>query len=125
MQATAAQKSRRARENIIAGALPETMAGIDSGPYAHARRLRSKSWRGPFVNRTLPDTAFGLTHVSAPPSATEYTFRRSGDGEIRASPPSGRGAVPRYFFHVHDGEDLLDREGVELPGPVEAREQAI
>jgi len=33
--------------------------------------------------------------------------------------------VPRYFFHVHDGEDLLDREGVELPGPVEAREQAI
>ena len=33
--------------------------------------------------------------------------------------------MPRYFFHVHDGQDLPDREGVELPGPVEAREQAI
>jgi hypothetical protein len=33
--------------------------------------------------------------------------------------------VPRYFFHVHDGEDLLDREGLELPGSAEAREQAI
>ena len=33
--------------------------------------------------------------------------------------------MPRYFFHVQDGHDLPDREGVELPSPAEAREQAI
>jgi Domain of unknown function (DUF6894) len=33
--------------------------------------------------------------------------------------------MPRYFFHVHDGRDIPDREGVELPGPEEARRQAV
>jgi hypothetical protein len=33
--------------------------------------------------------------------------------------------MPRYFFHVHDGQEMPDREGVELPGLDEARMQAI
>jgi hypothetical protein len=33
--------------------------------------------------------------------------------------------VPRYFFHVHDGRDIPDEEGVELSGPEEARNQAV
>jgi hypothetical protein len=33
--------------------------------------------------------------------------------------------MPRYFFHVHDGTDRPDREGVDLPSLAEAREQAV
>jgi hypothetical protein len=33
--------------------------------------------------------------------------------------------VPRYFFHVIDGQDIRDTEGVELDGVGEARSQAI
>jgi hypothetical protein len=33
--------------------------------------------------------------------------------------------MPRYFFHVHDGKDLPDDDGVELPGRDEAHRQAI
>jgi hypothetical protein len=33
--------------------------------------------------------------------------------------------MPRYFFHIHDGEDQPDTEGVELPGPAEARAEAV
>jgi len=33
--------------------------------------------------------------------------------------------MARYFFHVHDGEDRPDDEGVELPGPEEARAEAV
>ena len=33
--------------------------------------------------------------------------------------------MPRYFFHVHDGKDVLDTEGIELAGVAEARQQAI
>jgi hypothetical protein len=33
--------------------------------------------------------------------------------------------VPRYFFNIHDGKDITDREGVELAGLAEARNQAI
>jgi hypothetical protein len=33
--------------------------------------------------------------------------------------------MPRYFFHINDGKDIPDTEGVELPGLAEAREQAI
>ena len=33
--------------------------------------------------------------------------------------------MPRYFFHVHDGKDIPDEEGVELSGPEEARNQAV
>jgi hypothetical protein len=33
--------------------------------------------------------------------------------------------MPRFFFNVHDGVDILDDEGMELPGPDEARAQAI
>jgi len=33
--------------------------------------------------------------------------------------------MPRYFFNVHDGNDLPDHEGTELPGSNEAHRQAI
>jgi hypothetical protein len=33
--------------------------------------------------------------------------------------------MPRYFFNVHDGKDLPDDEGIELPGRNEAHRQAI
>ena len=33
--------------------------------------------------------------------------------------------MPRYFFHIHDGVDQADQEGVELSGPDEARAQAV
>lgn len=33
--------------------------------------------------------------------------------------------MPRYFFNVHDGADILDDEGVELAGADEARAQAV
>jgi hypothetical protein len=34
-------------------------------------------------------------------------------------------AVPRYYFHVRDGHDILDEDGIELSGPDDAREQAV
>ena len=33
--------------------------------------------------------------------------------------------MPRYFFHVHDGKEKLDRDGVEMADPNEARVQAV
>jgi hypothetical protein len=33
--------------------------------------------------------------------------------------------MPRYFFNVHDGKDLPDSEGIELPGRNEAHRQAL
>lgn len=33
--------------------------------------------------------------------------------------------MPRYFFHVHDGRDIPDEEGIELASPDEARNQAV
>ena len=33
--------------------------------------------------------------------------------------------MPRYFFHVHDSEEMLDREGTVLAGFDEARAEAI
>jgi hypothetical protein len=33
--------------------------------------------------------------------------------------------VPRYHFHIIDGRTLLDPEGVELPDPAGAREEAL
>ena len=33
--------------------------------------------------------------------------------------------MPRDFFHVHDGTDIPDDDGVELSGPEEARNQAV
>lgn len=33
--------------------------------------------------------------------------------------------VSRYFFHIHDGSDYIDQDGVELSGLDEAREQAV
>jgi hypothetical protein len=32
--------------------------------------------------------------------------------------------MPRYFFHVENGASPPDTDGVELPGLIEAREQA-
>ena len=33
--------------------------------------------------------------------------------------------MPRYFFHVHDGNSARDHEGIELPDIFAAQEQAI
>lgn len=33
--------------------------------------------------------------------------------------------MPRYFFHVRDGAEILDHEGVALAGIAEARSQAV
>jgi hypothetical protein len=33
--------------------------------------------------------------------------------------------MPRYFFHVHDGRDMPDQEGVALADDDEARANAI
>jgi hypothetical protein len=33
--------------------------------------------------------------------------------------------VPRYFFHIHDGKNIRDTDGIELAGVAEARNQAI
>ena len=33
--------------------------------------------------------------------------------------------MPRYYFHVRDSRDIPDNEGIELPGPKEARDQAV
>lgn len=47
-------------------------------------------------------------------------------GELtRAHHPVGAGEMSRYFFHVSDGTEHIDREGVELSGPDQARIQAV
>ena len=33
--------------------------------------------------------------------------------------------MPRYFFHVHDGSSIKDKEGTELPDIFAAQEEAI
>ena len=33
--------------------------------------------------------------------------------------------MPRYYFHVKDSRESIDRDGVELPGIDEARTQAV
>lgn len=33
--------------------------------------------------------------------------------------------MPRYFFHVEDGKDIPDEDGVVLSGPDEACNQAV
>jgi hypothetical protein len=33
--------------------------------------------------------------------------------------------MPRYSFHVRDGEDMPDHEGSVLAGPAEARVEAV
>ena len=33
--------------------------------------------------------------------------------------------MPRYFFHIIDGEEIIDRDGTVLAGVNEARAQAI
>ena len=33
--------------------------------------------------------------------------------------------MPRYYFHVHDGRDVPDDEGIALAGPEDARAQAV
>ena len=33
--------------------------------------------------------------------------------------------MPRYFFHVHDGVQRVDGEGLDLAGPAEAHSQAV
>ncbi len=32
--------------------------------------------------------------------------------------------VPRFFFHVHDGQDFVDHVGTELPSILDARRHA-
>jgi hypothetical protein len=33
--------------------------------------------------------------------------------------------MPRYFFHVHDGEEIIDHEGTELADAEDARVEAV
>ena len=33
--------------------------------------------------------------------------------------------MPRYFFHVHDGIESPDQDGLELANPTKARKQAV
>lgn len=33
--------------------------------------------------------------------------------------------MPRFFFHVDDGEPFVDRQGTELPDMAAAREEAV
>lgn len=33
--------------------------------------------------------------------------------------------MPRYFFNLHDGREILDEDGTELSGLDEARAQAV
>jgi hypothetical protein len=33
--------------------------------------------------------------------------------------------MTRFFFNVHDGVEIIDEEGMELPGPDDARAQAL
>jgi hypothetical protein len=35
------------------------------------------------------------------------------------------GVVPRFFFHVHDSEDVLDEDGLELPNRAAAELEAL
>ena len=46
-------------------------------------------------------------------------------GFLPATPIRGGSSMPRYFFNVHDGNDLPDAEGVELAGREEAHCEAI
>jgi len=39
--------------------------------------------------------------------------------------PERNADVPHYFFHIHDGKDLIDREGLHLPDDGAARREAI
>jgi hypothetical protein len=33
--------------------------------------------------------------------------------------------MPRYFFNIHDSQNLPDNDGTVFPGPEAAREQAV
>jgi hypothetical protein len=33
--------------------------------------------------------------------------------------------VPHYYFHVHNGEEHVDRQGIELPDEGAARREAV
>jgi hypothetical protein len=33
--------------------------------------------------------------------------------------------MPRYFFSIHDGRNIIDREGTELAGIAQARSDAV
>ena len=33
--------------------------------------------------------------------------------------------MPRYFFHIIDGRDIIDHDGTELPGLRQVRAEAI
>jgi hypothetical protein len=33
--------------------------------------------------------------------------------------------MPRYFFNIHDGKHIIDREGTELPDIAQARSDAV
>ena len=55
--------------------------------------------------------------------AASASLRKIGAcGRFGASEDS---AVPRYFFHVHDGRDMPDDVGTVLKGPEEARALAV
>lgn len=42
-----------------------------------------------------------------------------------SSASGGLRAMPRYYFHIHDGRSIIDRDGMELPDVAQARRMAI
>jgi hypothetical protein len=40
-------------------------------------------------------------------------------------PPNRSAHMPRYFFNIHDGKNVVDREGTELADLAEARLSAV
>ena len=62
------------------------------------------------------------------PGCEERRARKNGhyqgphgtEGPLTHSP-----AMPRYFFHLQNDEWVEDREGLELPGPEAAADQAL
>ena len=55
-----------------------------------------------------------------------WTFRVPAAERRDALPPSRREfAVPKFFFHVHDGQPVRDTEGTELSNIYEAQAEAV
>jgi hypothetical protein len=52
-------------------------------------------------------------------------FVGTGDREIRALPPQQELTMPRFFFHIVDGQFMVDADGVDLPDMAAVRTEAI
>src|SRR5215218_8889949 len=69
------------------------------------------------LNKASPKSLAMITGMVIQASATE----RSVSSRLKAE----ERPMPRYFFHVIDGREIIDREGLELSGLKEVRAEAI